>query len=80
MTPHSRMPSAELLAASRWADASVPGAPPNMLRPPSGCGFRTRCPHAADVCAIDPPPELRVFGEVETACVRVEELAVGGVV
>ena len=41
----------------------IPGAPPNMLRPPSGCAFRTRCPHAAEVCAVEPPPELRPFGD-----------------
>jgi oligopeptide/dipeptide ABC transporter ATP-binding protein len=51
----------------------IPGAPPNMLQPPSGCAFRTRCQFAAEVCAGD-LPELRPFGEQETACVRVDEL------
>jgi oligopeptide/dipeptide ABC transporter ATP-binding protein len=51
----------------------IPGAPPNMLQPPSGCAFRTRCQFAEEVCAGD-LPELRPFGEQETACVRVEEL------
>ncbi len=51
----------------------IPGAPPNMLQPPSGCAFRTRCQFAADVCAGD-MPELRPFGEQETACVRIDEL------
>ncbi len=52
----------------------IPGAPPNMLRPPSGCAFRIRCTYAAEVCAGD-IPELVPFGSVETACVRVEEIA-----
>jgi peptide/nickel transport system ATP-binding protein len=57
----------------------IPGAPPNMLRPPSGCAFRTRCQHAVERCAANPPPELHSFGVVETACVRAEELMLGGV-
>jgi len=56
----------------------IPGSPPNMMRPPSGCAFRTRCPHSADVCAVDPPPDLAPFGTVETACVRAHELVPEG--
>jgi oligopeptide/dipeptide ABC transporter ATP-binding protein len=52
----------------------IPGSPPNMLSPPSGCAFRPRCPHAADVCTGPLPPPLVPFGDVETACVRVHEL------
>jgi oligopeptide/dipeptide ABC transporter ATP-binding protein len=52
----------------------IPGSPPNMIAPPSGCAFRPRCPHAADVCAGPMPPPLMPFDAVETACVRVHEL------
>jgi oligopeptide/dipeptide ABC transporter ATP-binding protein len=51
----------------------IPGAPPNMLRPPSGCAFRPRCTYATDACS-EGLPALRPFGVIETACIRVEEL------
>ncbi|MGH9270991.1 MAG: ABC transporter ATP-binding protein, partial [Ilumatobacteraceae bacterium] len=52
----------------------IPGSPPNMLNPPSGCAFRPRCPYAVDDCAGE-LPELRPFGDLQTACIRAEELA-----
>lgn len=39
----------------------IPGAPPNLINPPSGCRFHPRCPHAMDICKEKEPP----FEEVE---------------
>jgi oligopeptide/dipeptide ABC transporter ATP-binding protein len=50
----------ELLDAVPVADPAVqpgrlgrtrPGEPPAPLSPPSGCVYRTRCPHALGLCA-----------------------------
>jgi oligopeptide/dipeptide ABC transporter ATP-binding protein len=32
------------------------GDVPSPINPPPGCHLHTRCPYAADVCRVDPPP------------------------
>jgi len=39
---------------------SIPGAPPSLAHPPSGCRFHPRCPLAEDICAAQNPPAVRV--------------------
>ena len=33
----------------------IPGQPPSLLRPPSGCRFHPRCPHVMEVCKTTVP-------------------------
>ncbi|MDX1122507.1 ATP-binding cassette domain-containing protein [Sinorhizobium medicae] len=33
----------------------IPGDPPSLRNRPSGCAFRTRCPSAMDICAVEVP-------------------------
>ena len=55
------IPLPEPAAARARSGAGVQGELPSPVTPPSGCRFRTRCPFAQDVCAVQEPP-LRPFG------------------
>jgi oligopeptide/dipeptide ABC transporter ATP-binding protein len=33
----------------------IPGQPPSLMRPPSGCRFHPRCAYAMDVCRTEVP-------------------------
>ena len=35
--------------------ATLPGEPPDLLRPPSGCRFHPRCPFATEICTQQVP-------------------------
>ena len=39
---------------------SIPGAPPNLVDPPSGCRFHPRCPDAMRVCVDQVPVEQKL--------------------
>lgn len=52
--------------------AALQGELPSGLNPPSGCVFRTRCPHAVDVCARERPALRELAPEHHVACVRAE--------
>jgi oligopeptide/dipeptide ABC transporter ATP-binding protein len=41
---------------------SIPGTPPNLVAPPSGCRFHPRCIYADSVCR-QTEPELIEIGE-----------------
>jgi len=57
--PYTRLLIASLPEVGvRYTDrqlAGIPGSPPALLDPPSGCRFRERCPLAAEQCADEPP-------------------------
>jgi peptide/nickel transport system ATP-binding protein len=69
ITEDPRHPYTQLLIGSlpevgvRFAErrlTGIPGRPPSLLNPPTGCRFRARCPLAFEKCAEEPP-----FVEIE---------------
>lgn len=38
----------------------IPGTPPDLIAPPKGCGFASRCSHCMEVCR-QIPPEITTF-------------------
>ena len=68
--------TAALMAAIPVPDPDVPlgdtklkpGDPPSPLDPPSGCRFRTRCPHAQPRCTDEVPPLRQIASGREVAC------------
>ena len=66
-----------LLAASPKPDPemateriALKGDIPSPISPPSGCVFRTRCPHAAEACAQTVPPLEEISAGHYSACIK----------
>ena len=54
----------------RYADGAltgIPGRPPSLLDPPTGCRFRDRCPFAFDKC-VEEPPFIELGPAHQVAC------------
>ena len=52
----------------------IPGAPPNLIKPPKGCRFHPRCPYAKEICGREEPEYLEKEAEHFVACHFVDEL------
>ncbi len=51
----------------------IPGAPPDLVEPPSGCRFHPRCPDAMTVCAQRDPAPREAGGGTTVACWAVDQ-------
>jgi len=60
------IPNADPVVEKAKVAKGVAGELPSAIDPPSGCRFRTRCPRAQEVCALEEPP-LRPFGDTHFA-------------
>jgi len=52
---------------------SIPGAPPNLLNPPSGCRFHPRCPYAFGDCREKEPELIKIEKGHYAACHKLKE-------
>ena len=52
----------------------IKGAPPNLLRLPTGCAFHPRCPLADDRCKAEVPPFEEVAPGRWSACFHADEV------
>ena len=56
------------IQADRRSLDTIPGLPPDLRDPPSGCRFHPRCPAAMAVCKEIVPPEVLFPDGVRVAC------------
>ena len=64
----STIPTVEGGRQARKGRVGLSGELPSPLNPPSGCRFRTRCPHAQDRCAAEAPQLRAVEDDHYVAC------------
>ena len=53
---------------SSYAPKFIPGAPPDLTNPPSGCRFHPRCPLAFEPCDRESPPAFNIEEGHEARC------------
>jgi oligopeptide/dipeptide ABC transporter ATP-binding protein len=47
---------------------TMPGSPPDLIEPPTGCNFHPRCPHAMEKCSSVEPPMKEIENGHRSAC------------
>ncbi len=56
---------------------AIPGSPPDLANPPSGCRFHPRCRYAKDICKVEEPDLLEVRENHLAACHFAKEIFAG---
>jgi peptide/nickel transport system ATP-binding protein/oligopeptide transport system ATP-binding protein len=51
---------------------AIPGSPPSLISPPSGCRFHPRCKFAEEDCRVTDPPLRPIDAGRATACLHFE--------
>ncbi len=72
--PYTEALMASLPSAHERGEAlyTIPGMPPDLIQPLSGCPFAPRCPHAVERCRQETPALEEVATGHASACLRVQ--------
>jgi peptide/nickel transport system ATP-binding protein len=66
--PYTRELLRSTISLSTTALHYIPGSPPDLVDPPSGCHFHPRCPSAMQVCGSLDPVEVRAPSGQRVSC------------
>jgi peptide/nickel transport system ATP-binding protein len=66
--PYTRELLRSTISLSTTALHYIPGSPPDLVEPPSGCHFHPRCPSAMQVCGSLDPVEVRAGSGQRVSC------------
>jgi oligopeptide/dipeptide ABC transporter ATP-binding protein len=66
--PYTRELLRSTISLETTALHSIPGAPPNLIDPPSGCRFHPRCPDVMRVCPRKFPIPIELDGRRQVEC------------
>jgi peptide/nickel transport system ATP-binding protein len=74
MHPYSRglMSAFPSVSGPRRELTGIPGSPPDLAHPPSGCRFHPRCPEVMPAC-LNHPPALYPVAGAEVRCLLYAE-------
>ncbi len=64
-----------IVTGERQRLVPIPGQPPDLIKPPMGCAFAGRCPHAMQICQEQSPPYFTVSEGHRSACWLLHEYA-----
>ncbi len=57
---------------------AIPGSPPDLVNPPTGCRFHPRCRFAQDICQTTRPPIIEVEPGHKAQCHFAKDVFEGG--
>ncbi len=66
------------LSGDRGRLISIPGSPPDLINPPTGCPFHPRCPYTTERCQEEEPPLQAVSPTHHVACWHWEKVIAEG--